>query len=87
VLSALSGRQWRPPLALYKIRDERRRTFRMTLLIALTDGISGLARDDMSYTEKAKALLHALPRGWLPTLRVHLNVGNEGTCETISTRE
>jgi hypothetical protein len=37
----------------------------------------------MSYTEKAKALSHALPRGWLPTLRVHLNVGNEGTCETI----
>jgi hypothetical protein len=64
--------------ALWKIRDERRRTFRMTLLIAFTDGISGIESGNASYTEKAKALLHALPPGWLPTLRVHLNIGNTG---------
>jgi hypothetical protein len=55
----------------------------MTLLIALTDGISGLASGDLSYTEKARVLLHALPRGWLPTLRVHLNVGNEGNMRKV----
>lgn len=50
----------------------------MTLLIAFTDGISGIESGNASYTEKAKALLHALPPGWLPTLRVHLNIGNTG---------